>query len=96
MTAVPEPTSRMARVSRTSIDTLNIGYQAYQTHCIECHSDRVPMPVVGRTWHPESLGLSLYTSLSDNQRYSLLEYMKAVSPSAGLSLSQSYRRPPVW
>ena len=74
----PAPTNRMARLSNVKMDTLNIGYQTFQTHCIECHADRAPVPPVGRPWHPDSLGLSLYSSLNSSQRYGLQQYLKAV------------------
>ena len=75
---VPAPTNRMARLSNVRMDTLNIGYQAFQTHCMECHADRAPVPPVGRPWHPESLGMSLYSSLNSSQRYGIQQYLKAV------------------
>ena len=74
----PVPNNRMARLSNAKMDTLNIGYQTYQGHCVRCHTEQVPNPPVGRPWHPASLGLSLYSSLSSQQRYGVQQYMKAV------------------
>jgi hypothetical protein len=75
----PEPTNRMARKSNVKIDDLYIGYKSYLQHCARCHQDRVPKRPIGqRYWHPESMGLNLYSSLSDHQRYGVIEYLKAV------------------
>ncbi len=76
--SAPAPTNRMARISRVKIDTLNTGFQVYQNNCIRCHTSGVPKPVIDRAWHPESMGLSLYTSLSAEHRYAVIEYLKAV------------------
>ena len=74
----PPPTNRMARLGHVKIDTLNVGYRTYQNHCIRCHTDDVPKPVSDRAWHPGSMGLSLYSSLTAEQRYGVIEYLKAV------------------
>ena len=74
----PVPSNRMARLSNAKMDTLNIGYDTYVAHCTRCHTGAVPKAPVGRAWHPESLGLSLYNSLSSTQRYSVQAYLRAV------------------
>lgn len=80
--SAPPPTNRMARLGRVEIDTLNTGYRVYQSHCIRCHQAGVPKAVPGRPWHPESMGLSLYSSLSAAERYGVIEYLKAVQKSS--------------
>lgn len=77
----PEPTGRMARLGRVSIDTLRVGHETYRVSCVECHTDKVPKPPVDRAWHPESLGLDLYQSLSAEQRYAILAYLRSVEAS---------------
>lgn len=77
----PKPTNRMARLGRVSIDTLNVGYETYKVSCVECHTDKVPKPPVDRAWHPASMGLNLYQSLSAEQRYGVLSYLRAVEAS---------------
>ncbi len=71
----------MARLGRVSLDTLNVGYRAYQVSCVECHKDTVPKPPTDRAWHPASMGLNLYSSHTAEQRYGILEYLKAVEAS---------------
>ena len=76
--SAPVPSNRMARLSNAKMDDLNIGYETYRAHCIRCHTDRVPKAPLGRAWHPESLGMALYSSLSATQRFGVQEYLKAV------------------
>ncbi len=78
----PVPSNRMARLSNAKMDDLNIGYETYQAHCTRCHTDRVPKAPLGRAWHPDSMGLPLYQSLSATQRYGVQEYLKAVDKAA--------------
>ena len=87
--SAPRPTDRMARLGNSRTDVLNIGYQAYQQHCIRCHQT-VPKPPLGRQWHPPEVGMALYNSLTDNQRYGLLEYLKAVDAMRFKPLESTY------
>ena len=74
----PAPTERMARVSGVKLDTLNVGYRVYQNKCISCHTNDVPRAIPDRIWHPPSMGLNLYHTHTAEERYGVLEYLKAI------------------
>jgi hypothetical protein len=76
---IPQPTQRMAHITDADYEVIMNGYHLFQSRCTGCHSERVPKaPALGQPWHDKSLGLSLYDSFSDAERFSLIEYVKSV------------------
>ena len=74
----PRPNAYMSRISDVKLDILDDGYETFQRHCVQCHDQGVPVPRLGRYWHRPEMGLTLYTSLNDYERYVVVEYMRAV------------------
>ena len=70
----------MANYVGVNHSTLMDGYNVFQARCVECHSSKVPKaPPIGRYWHSESLADPIYQSLSDADRYSVSEYVRAIT-----------------
>jgi hypothetical protein len=74
----PRPSASMSRKGNVKLDILEYGYESFQIHCASCHRNYLPEVPTDRAWHPSSIGLSLYQSLTDRQRYSIQQYLMAV------------------